>query len=111
MSRNFLKIPTSGRLAGWLFTKRGEVESGTTKHKYLQWQGPPDYKCGALTTMATLPPQLILKGNGIKMEFIRSWRSALFQIVKPYVWKLLIALDKNYDRLAKNRSNCDEQKL
>ena len=30
-----LRIPTGGRLTSWLFTKRGGVESGTTKHKLI----------------------------------------------------------------------------
>ena len=39
IKRNLLKISTGRRLTSWLLTKRGGVESGTTKHKSIQWQG------------------------------------------------------------------------
>jgi len=39
LKRNLLKILTGGRLTSWLFTKRRGIESGTTKHKSIYWQG------------------------------------------------------------------------
>ena len=34
-NRNLLKIPTGRRLTSWLLTKRGGVEPGTTKHRFI----------------------------------------------------------------------------
>ena len=39
IKHNKFRIPTGGRLTSWLFTQRGEVESGATEDKSIQWLG------------------------------------------------------------------------
>ena len=54
IKHNKLRIPTSGRLTSWLFTRCEEVEFRATEDKSssgreedLNW-GPPDYKSSTL---------------------------------------------------------------
>ena len=63
LNRNFLEIPTGGSLTSyWLFTKRGAVEFGATKHNPYPSSGrekdfnsgPQDYKSNAFNHWATL---------------------------------------------------------
>lgn len=35
MTENLLKIPTSGRLTNWLFTKHGGIKFGTTERNSI----------------------------------------------------------------------------
>ena len=39
IKHNKVRIPTTGRLTSWLFTRRGGVEFGATEDKSIQWQG------------------------------------------------------------------------
>ena len=37
IKHNKLRIPTGGRLTGWLFTRNGGVEFEATEDKSIQW--------------------------------------------------------------------------
>lgn len=39
IKQKLVKISTGVRLTSWLFTECGGVESGTTQHKFIRWQG------------------------------------------------------------------------